>query len=166
MLITLVGLTFIVLFVSAIVSIWNGAPFVVTSKETIANIIKISSVKKGDKVIDLGSGDGRVLLAFASKGAEVYGCETNPILVLISRLRLRVAGQTKNSHIMLKSLWKEDLGKYDIIYVFGIKHIMPSLEKKIISEAKPSTKIISQSYKFPNMRYSRCLEGVYLYIKK
>ena len=164
MLITLVGLTFIVLFMSATLSIWNGAPFVYTSKETITNIIKISSVKKGDKVIDLGSGDGRVPLAFASKGAEVYGCETNPILVFISRLRLRVAGQTKNSHIMLKSLWKEDLGKYDIIYVFGIKHIMPSLEKKILKEAKPSTKIISQSYQLPTLKPTKKLKGLYLYI--
>jgi len=122
-------------------------------------------VKKGDKVVDLGSGDGRFVIAFAKKGAEAHGYEINPLLVLISKYKIKKAKLKDKAFIHWKSFWKVDLGKYNIIIMFQFKTIMKRLEEKLNKELKPKTKIISYYWKFPRMKMKRKLGKIYVYEK-
>lgn len=58
-----------------------GAIYVPTSEEKIEKMVKLLKIKPGQKVVDLGAGDGRVLVALAKAGAKAYGYEINPYLV-------------------------------------------------------------------------------------
>src|SRR3989344_831629 len=62
-------------------------PYVATKKEKIETIIKLAQIKPHETAIDLGSGDGRLLLAAAQKGARAIGYEINPFLVLLTRVK-------------------------------------------------------------------------------
>ena len=55
-----------------------GAPIQPSKDDKIKTILKLSSPRKKDKILDLGSGDGRIVMAFAEKGYEAHGYEINP----------------------------------------------------------------------------------------
>src|SRR3989338_11665358 len=130
----------------------QGAIFVPSKKNTIESMVKLSNVKKGDRVCDLGSGDGRIVIAFAKKGAKSFGYEINPLLVWISRYYIKKNKLEKNATIYWKSFWKEDLSKYEIVTVFGIDYIMSRLERKLKKELKSGSIILVNLFPFPNWK--------------
>ena len=140
-----------------------GAPFEASRKRTVKKIIEISKVKKGDKVVELGSGEGRIVIEFAKKGAIVEGFEINPILVYISRRKIKKENLQANAKIYWKSFWKIPLNKYNIIILFQFPTIMKKLENKIKNQAKKDTKIISNTWKFPSLRLKKERGNVRLY---
>ena len=140
-----------------------GAPFQPTSKYKIKKIIKLASAKKGDKILDLGSGDGRIVMSFAKKGLESHGYEINPLLVFISRRKIRKENLQDKAFIHWGNFWKENIDKYDVIILFQIGYIMNKLENKIKKEAKKNVKIISHDWKFPNLKISKKISKIYLY---
>ncbi len=145
-----------------IIPLFFGAPYEGTGKRKIEDIVELAKVKKGDKVVDLGSGDGRIVMAFAKKGIEAHGFEINPFLVLASKYKIKRL-KLDNAFIHWQSFWKEDLGKYEIIILFQYKTIMKKLKEKLEKELKGSAKIISYHWKFSNWKIVKNIGDVYLY---
>lgn len=172
-----IGLMFVILFgfvvYLAVVLIFLfitwifGAPFQPTSMKRVEEILELSNVKKGDKVADLGSGDGRIVIAFAEnpKVKEAHGFEINPFLVLYSRYRIYRKGLQKKAFIHWRSFWNENLGKFDIIVLFQIGYVMKKLEGKIDKESRKQTRIVSHYWKFPGWKIIKKTDEVYLYKK-
>ena len=140
-----------------------GAPFEGTKKRVVKEMIKISKVKKQDKIVELGSGDGRIVIEFAKKGAIVEGFEINPILVYLSRRKIKKENLQDRAKIYWKSFWKINLSKYDIIVLFQFETIMRKLERKIKTEAKKSVRIISNTWKFPSLKLMKQVGKIRLY---
>jgi ribosomal protein L11 methylase PrmA len=145
-----------------IVPLFFGAPYEGTANKKIEDIIEISKIKKGEKIVDLGSGDGRIVIAFAKKGVESHGYEINPLLVLASRYKIKKL-KLNNAFIHWKSFWKSDLGKYDAIILFQYKTLMENIEEKLKKELGRNSKIISYHWKFPNLKIKKNIGDVYLY---
>ncbi|MFC1710807.1 hypothetical protein ACFLZJ_01475 [Nanoarchaeota archaeon] len=142
-----------------------GAVFERTQPKTVNNIIILTKPKKQDKIAELGSGDGEVVIALAKKGAKVDGYEINPILVFISRYRIKKQGLSGNAKIYWKSFWGVNLSKYNKIVFFQYKTIMQELEEKLKKELKLKSLIISHYWKFPNWKIKKKIGQVYLYKK-
>jgi cyclopropane fatty-acyl-phospholipid synthase-like methyltransferase len=140
----------------------NGAIPLGTQTNQVERIVRLAKIHPGMKIADLGSGDGRLVIAFAKAGAEAYGYEVNPVLFLWSYLKIQ---KYKNAHIYLQSFWSADLSKYDTIIVFGISHIMARLEVKLQKELKPGSRVISNIFKFPNWQPTHSENGVHVYEK-
>ena len=156
----------IILFAVAIMwFIFQGAPsFVSTHKKAVETIADLAGDVAGKKVADLGSGDGRIVIALAKKGAEAHGFEINPLLVWQSRLAIKKAGLSGRALIHWQSYWKEDLSPFSVVVVFGISHIMEKLKQKLLKELSPGSIVISYVFPFPNWNFTRHEEnGVYLY---
>src|ERR1035437_1401593 len=117
----------------------KGAPFVVSDPAKRKTMLKLADIKKGESLVDLGSGDGTLVILFAKAGANAYGYEINPFLVWKSRRKIKKEQIESSAIIYWKSFWLENLSKYDIITVYGIKFIMKDLEKKLQKEAKKGT---------------------------
>jgi hypothetical protein len=145
-----------------ILPLFFGAPYEGTADKKIKDIIKLSGAKKEDIIADLGSGDGRIIIAFGKKGIEAHGYEINPILVLFTKHRIKKL-KLKNTFVHWKSFWKSDFGKYDIITMFQYKTLMKGLENKINKDAKRKIKVISYHWKFPDMKIKKSIGDVYLY---
>ena len=139
-----------------------GAPFQPSSKKQLNKMIKLAKIKKGDKVADLGSGDGRVVIELAKHGAEAHGYEINPLLVLWSCRKIKKLG-LKNAHIHWKNFWKINFRQFNKIILFQVYYIMKKLEKKIKKEALPGTKIVSNQWKFPTLSLIKKQGKIQLY---
>lgn len=142
-----------------------GAFFAPTSKETVEKIISLSDIKLGEKAIDLGSGDGRLVIALAEAGAEAEGYEINPILVWLSKRNIKKSGLKNRAFVYYKNFWKEDFSKFNVVIVFGISYMMKKLEKKLKKELKPGARVVSNYFIFPEWKYSKKQGNVYLYEK-
>lgn len=148
-----------------LITIFTGAPYLGSVDKKIDQIIKFSSVKKGQKSLDIGAGDGRIVIEFAKYGARAYGVELNPFLVLLAKWKIKRTGLSENAFVYWRNFWTEDLSRYDVITVYGIPYMMKKLESKIKKEAKKNAKIISNSYRFPSLKPEKEKDFVYLYIK-
>jgi 16S rRNA A1518/A1519 N6-dimethyltransferase RsmA/KsgA/DIM1 with predicted DNA glycosylase/AP lyase activity len=162
--IILVILTLLTLhFIYVGLPLFKGAPYVPTSKENLKKLVKIAELKKDGSVVDLGSGDGRVVMEFAKSGYNSCGYEINPLLVLLSRYKIRKAGLTSKALIIKKDFWKEDLSKYDLVVLFQVPYVMKKLEKKLKNELKPGSKVLSYSFEFPDWGPITTEDSMYLY---
>jgi tRNA1(Val) A37 N6-methylase TrmN6 len=164
--------TIILLFLSTVTFVLSlffiipwlfGAPFEGTRKKLVREMIEISKVQKGDKVVELGSGDGRIVIGFAKKGAIVEGFEINPILVYMSRRKIKKENLQSKARIHWKSFWKADFSKYELIVLFQFQTIMRKLERKIKREAKDNVKIVSNTWKFPSLKLVKQKGKIRLY---
>lgn len=143
-----------------------GAPYVPIPKYGLDKMIEYANIKPGQKAVDLGSGDGRIMIALAKAGAIVYGYEINPVLVWWTRRKIKKEGLEGKANVYLKSFWNEDLSKYDIVTLFGVRKIMKRLEEKLDKELKPGAKIISFGFSFPDWQYLKKEQATFLYEKK
>ncbi len=130
----------------------QGAPFVASRDEDIKTILKLLKKKKGRTAVDLGSGDGKLVIALAKTGFLVDGYEINPWLVYCSRKAIRKAKLSKNAHIYWKSIWKVDFSTYDIVTVYAIAHIMGRLSRKLQKELPKGSVVVSNYFTFPDWK--------------
>jgi SAM-dependent methyltransferase len=142
-----------------------GAPYEPSRKKAIEKMIKFSEVKKGEKSVDLGSGDGRLVRAFAKAGAEAHGYEINPFLVFYSKYKTKKLG-IKNAYFHWGNFWKVSLSKFDIVTSFQIGYIMPKLEKKLLRELPTGARVVSNTWKFKNWKVKKIEGRIRLYVRE
>ena len=146
-----------------LMSLKRGAIFVPTGRRAVRDLIDLLEVKPEDRAVDLGSGDGRIVIALARAGAEAHGFEHNPLLVWWSRQRIRKAGLSKRAFIHRANFWDTDFSSFTVFTVFGVDYIMKPLEEKIKKEARTGTRVVSYTFRFPVLKPSARRNGVYLY---
>lgn len=168
MMLSLIFYIIIFIIISVILSLFffpfiMGAPFQPSSRRRLEIMMRFANIRRGDKVADLGSGNGRVVIEFAKRGAIAHGYEINPLLVWYSRWRIRRLGLQKRAKIYMKSFWKVNLRGYDVISLFQIFFVMSSLKKKLKRELKSGSRIVSNTWKFPGWKPVRKEKEVFLY---
>lgn len=139
-----------------------GAPYLPTLDAQKKAALKLLNLEKGQTLLELGSGDGRVLLAAAEKGLHVVGYELNPILVLISYYRTRK--YRSQVRIIWGNYWHMVWPRTDGIYVFLLDRYMKKLDKKITQNyPEQKIKLASLAFKVPGKEIVKEKKGVYLY---
>lgn len=139
-----------------------GAPYDPSREKALVNIEKLVNSKKGDRIAELGSGDGRVAIALAKKGVEIHGFEINPFLVWISRYRIRKMGLNKQIRIYWKNFWKKDLSGYNKVVFFQFSTIMGRLGRKFKKELKKGSIVVSHHWIIPGWKVNKKLGEHYL----
>lgn len=140
-----------------------GAPYVPTQNKTVERMMKLADIKPGQKTVDLGSGDGRVVIAMAKQGAEAHGYDNNPFLVFLARRNIRRAGLAKKAFIHQGNFWKVDHSPFDLVTVYAMPYIMGRLYKKLKKELRPGARILSNAFAFPNQEPLKRDRALYLY---
>ena len=156
------GIIFLLIFLFWLSGFFSGAPFQPSSDRAMKKMIMLSGVKKGDKVAELGSGNGKLVVEFAKHGAKVTGFEINPILVWISRRKIKKFGLQERAKIKWKSFWDADLSEFDIISIFQINYVMRELEGKFKDKIK-GKRIVSNTWKFKTIKPKKRDGHVFLY---
>jgi precorrin-6B methylase 2 len=143
---------FIVLGISLLffVPLIFGAPFEPSRVRAVRDIVSLASAKKGEKVVDIGSGDGRIVMEFAGRGVEAHGFEINPWLVFYSRWKIRRAGLGGKAKIYWRNFWNVNLENYDVVVTFQIGYIMNGIERKLKRELKKGARVVSNMWTFKN----------------
>src|SRR6266403_3816056 len=130
----------------------NGALYIPTDNETVEKMITAAALTADDRLVDIGSGDGRLVIAAARAGAEAKGFEINPFLVWLARRKIRAAGLEKRATIEWKDFWRADLSSYSVVTVFGIGHVMGRLERKLAKELKPGSRVVCNLFALPTWK--------------
>jgi len=138
-----------------------GAPFLPTLKKQVKPAMKLLDLKPGSTLLELGSGDGRVLLAAAQQGINAVGYELNPLLVIYSRLK--TFKYRKHVKIYWGNYWRETWPPTDGIFVFLLQPYMEKLNKKIMQTYKDPVKLVSFAFAIPDRKIDKKNNGLYLY---
>ncbi len=144
----------------------TGGPFVPSSKNSVRAMIMLARLHPGQTVIDVGSGDGRVLFDAAKKGVKAMGIEINPYLVLYTRFRAFLSPYRGNITVLWKNLWETDLSMADVVFVYLIPWKMDVLAAKLKRELAPGSLVVSNSFIFPNWPIIRQDKKHHAYVYK
>jgi SAM-dependent methyltransferase len=119
--------------------------WVPTSDALVEKMLDLGEVTAKDHVIDLGSGDGRTVIAAAKRGARALGVEYNPELVALSRRKAMAAGVAGKATFVKADLYTVDLSKATVITMFLLPEINMKLRPKLLG-LKPGTRVVSNSF--------------------
>lgn len=141
-----------------------GAPYLPTLRKQSDEAFELLALKEGETLLELGCGDGRVLVAAAKRGLNVVGIELNPFLALLCWFRtLRYRGRVR---IIWGDFWRTDWPEADGIFVFLLQKYMPKLDKKITQESKKPVKLVSFAFTIESKKAHRQVDGLSLYLYK
>jgi hypothetical protein len=141
----------------------RGAVYVASTPEKTDLLAELSGAAPGEIAADLGSGDGRVVIALARRGAQAHGYEVNPVLVFLSRRNIRREGLSGRARIHWKSFWRADLSRFNVLTVFQGSFVMRRLAAKIRRELAPGARVVSDCWGLPGMTAERIHGTVFCY---
>ena len=121
-------------------------PFVPTPQRVVDKMIELAGIKKGDIVYDLGSGDGRIVIAAAKKGAKAVGFEIDPELVGMSRQNIKKAGVEERSEIRNQDILTADLSGASVITMYLLPDVNLKLKPKLLRQLKPGSRVVSHAF--------------------
>ena len=138
-------------------------PYFQTSRYRVETMVELAEVKPSDKGADLGSGDGRIVIAFAKAGITMHGYEIDEELKKLAENNIQTENLT-NAFIHSKDFWQEDLSSYDIICCYPMPTIMGRLENKLKQELKPGSRILLNYFPFKYWKEKKVKDNIFLYI--
>jgi hypothetical protein len=154
----LVAALLLVCFVGVLL---RGAPYLPTLKPQVAAALELADLKAGDTLLELGCGDGKVLLAAARQGINAVGYELNPLLVVICWLRTwRYRNQVR---IIWGDFWRKPWPEAQAIFVFLLPKYMPKLNKFIVQYKHKPVKLVSFAFTVPGREPTAKKNGVMCY---
>ena len=152
---------FIVIFVLALTFggvILRGAPYLPTLRTQAEIAVNLLGLQPGQTLLELGSGDGQVLIVAARAGLNVVGIELNPFLVIVSRLR--TWRYRKQVRVIWGDFWRAEWPPCDGVFSFLLGRFMPRLDSRMQQLGKP---LVSFAFPVPGRPVDEEKQGVYLY---
>jgi len=143
-----------------------GAVYYPTTDLSVKEMLKISRVTFKDILIDLGSGDGRILIAAARLGTKSVGYEINPFLVWQSRRLIKQLKLDKLASIKWKSFWQADFSRATIVTVYLFPHLMNRLQKLLEKKVNHPLRVVCNDYSFPGLKPALKRKKIFLYYFK
>ena len=121
-------------------------PFVPSPQEVVDKMIELAGVKKGDVVYDMGSGDGRIVIAAAKKGARAVGFEIDGDLVKESRENIRKAGVENLAEIRQQDILTVDFAPASVVTMYLLPDVNLKLKPNLLKQLKPGSRLVSHSF--------------------
>jgi SAM-dependent methyltransferase len=117
-------------------------PYVNTPPEVVERMLILGEVKAGDRVIDLGSGDGRIVIEAAKRGASGLGVDLDPTLVKLATQNAQKAGVAERARFEVRDIFETDLSGATVITMY----LLPEFNAKLLErflKLRPGTRIVS-----------------------
>jgi ribosomal protein L11 methylase PrmA len=132
-----------------------GAPYVPTPTAIVDRMLTLAKVGPGDYVIDLGSGDGRLVTTavakYKAKGG--MGIDIDPKLVELASENARKAGVADRVKFVEGDLFKADVSAATVVTLYLLPSMLGDVEAKLAKELKPGTRVISHDYPLPSWKH-------------
>jgi SAM-dependent methyltransferase len=145
-------LRFILSFIAALLATpalaqsgyWDdgSVPFVVTPPEIVERMMRMAEVGPGDTLVDLGSGDGRIVIAAAQRGARAFGVDLDPELVRTAADNARKAGVAERATFAVRDIFDTDLSQASVVAFYLLPEFNAKLLPRLLA-LKPGTRIVS-----------------------
>lgn len=127
----------------------TGGPYVPTPQIVVEHMLRMANVGPKDFVVDLGSGDGVIVLTAAREHkARGYGVDIDAELVKHSNAEAKRLGVDERAAFYVQDVFKADLSKATVITLYLLPSMMVNLRPKIFLESRPGTRVVSHDYNF------------------
>ena len=120
-------------------------PYLGTRPAVVRAMLDLAEVKAGDRVLDLGTGDGRILIAAARRGASGLGVDIDPVLVAEATAAAADAGVADRARFATQDLFATDLAGYDVVTMFLLPEVNLRLRPRLLA-LPPGTRIVSHAF--------------------
>jgi len=126
------------------------APYYPTPETIVDRMLQLGGLKAGEKMFDLGSGDGRIVILAAQKfHAEAVGVELVPDLCRQSLARIRKLGLEKTAHIVNGDLLKQNYSSADLVTVYLLPESIDSkVEPLLDKQLKKGARVVAHDFEF------------------
>ena len=122
-------------------------PYVPTPPVVVEEMLRLANVGPYDFVIDLGSGDGRILIAAVKKfGARGVGVDLDPDRIAESVYSAQLAGVTDRIAFHRQDLFKFDISRASVVTMYLLPSVNMRLRPRLLKELKPGTRIVSHDF--------------------
>lgn len=122
-------------------------PYVTTRPETVALMLEMADVGPDDFVIDLGTGDGRILIAAArDRGARGLGVDIDPVMVRRAQARARRAGVADRVEFKVADIFETPLAAADVVTMYLLPEVNLRLRPRLLAELKPGARVVSHAW--------------------
>ena len=138
-----------------------GAPYLPTLTPQVNIALELADLKKGQTLLELGCGDGKVLIAAAKQGINSVGYELNPLITFVAWVRTR--RYRKYVTVIWGDFWGKPWPEADVIFVFLLPRLMAKLDTKIEQYKYKPVKLVSFAFRIQNKKPATVKQGVYLY---
>lgn len=117
-----------------------------TPDEQVRRMLRLAQVTPSDYVIDLGSGDGKIVIAAAREGAQGLGIEYNPDMVALSRRLAQQAGVAERARFEKADIFESDFSRATVLTMYLLPHLNLKLRPRILA-LKPGTRVASHEFR-------------------
>jgi precorrin-6B methylase 2 len=123
-------------------------PYVPTNEAVVEQMLKMAKVGKNDVVYDLGSGDGRIVIAAVRRfgAARGVGIDIDPERIVEARENAQKAGVTDRVQFIQGDLFDADLREATVVTMYLLQDVNLKLRPKLLSELRPGTRVVSHNY--------------------
>lgn len=128
-------------------------PFISTPDQVVERMLAFAGTRAEDYVVDLGSGDGRIVIAAARRfGARGLGIELDEALVRISRDNAQRAGVADRARFVQGDVLTADFSRATVVTVYLLPELIGRLQPRFLTDLKPGTRIVSHAFRMTGWR--------------
>lgn len=124
----------------------RDVPYVPTPQEVVEKMLDLANVGPGDYVVDLGSGDGRIVIAAAKRGAFAHGVDIDPQRIKEANENARAAGVEDRVVFVEGNIFETDFSMASVLTMYLLNSVNMKLRPKILESLKPGTRVVSHSF--------------------
>lgn len=121
-------------------------PYVPTPNEVVERMLDLAGVTAQDYVIDLGSGDGRTVIAAAKRGARAFGVDIDPRRIAEANENAVAAGVTDKASFREQNLFDTRIGEASVLTMYLLSRVNLDLRPRILTEMKPGSRVVSHAF--------------------
>jgi hypothetical protein len=128
---------------------WGDTPYVPTPQNVVDTMLEIAKVGPKDFVVDLGSGDGRIVITAATRfGARGFGVDIDPRLVKLSNQLAAKAGVADRAAFFERDLYQTDISPASVLTLYLLPEVVLMIRPKVLDTLRPGTRVVSHDYDF------------------
>jgi len=120
--------------------------WVPTPPQVVEHMLDLAKLTKQDFVIDLGSGDGRIVLAAARRGARAMGVELNKDLVELSNEEAARQGLSERAQFRVQDIFQTDLSQASVLTTYLLPHLNVKVRPQLLRQMKPGSRVVTYSF--------------------
>lgn len=145
------------------------APYVPTPQDVVDRMLELAQVTRDDYVMDLGCGDGRILVTAAQKfGAHGFGVDIDPKRIVEAKANAASAGVSDKVDFGIEDLFHTPIGKASVLALYLFPHINELLAPRMLKEMKPGSRIVTHGFGIGKWRPDKedmvAMRHIYFYV--
>ena len=124
----------------------RDTPYVPTPQDVVERMLDMAKVKPGEYLIDLGSGDGRIVVTAAQRGARAFGVDLNPQRVKEAVANAAKAGVSDRATFEVKDLFDTDVSKADVVTTYLLPLVNLDVRPRLLEQMRPGARLVTHAF--------------------